>query len=188
MNKRALAILICITLIAGCVPQQQYQQEAQQVQQLLYMNSTYQQLNQQLLDEVKSDQVQIKQLKDRLQVTMVNQILFSEGGWEVDRKGKELLARVAPTLSGLDGKQILIEGYTDSLPIEEPLKSRFPNNWYLSAARAIQVVEFLQTQGVDSSALVGVAYGQYRPVASNDTPEGRSKNRRINIVITDRTS
>ncbi len=184
--KRLAVALLALPLLAGCVPQQQYQQEVQQNQQLLYMNQTYENLNKNLESEVKNDQVEIKQLKNRLQVTMVNDILFAEGGWEVGRQGVEVLAKVAPSLQNLSGKEVVVEGYTDNLPVEGTLRSRFPTNWELSAARACNVVRHLQSQGVDPAMLAAEGFGQYRPVASNDTPEGRHKNRRINIVIEDR--
>ncbi len=187
MKKRlAFAVLVSVTASA-CVPQQQYNQEVQQVQHLTYMDNTYKQLNQNLQTEVNADQVQIKQLQNRLQVTMVNAILFPEGGWELSQKGKQELGKVVPTLQGVTGKQIVIEGFTDNEIILEPLKSRFPNNWYLSAARAISVVSFLEEQGLDPNQLSAVAFGKYHPVASNDSPEGRAQNRRINIVIQDQT-
>jgi chemotaxis protein MotB len=187
MRKRKLAALLALLLIAGCVPQQQYNQEVQQVQHLTYMDNTYKQLNENLSTEVSADQVQIKQLQNRLQVTMVNAILFPEGGWELSENGKHELGKIVPTLQGVAGKQIVIEGYTDNEMILEPLKSRFPNNWYLSAARAISVVTYLEEQGLDSNALSAVAFGKYHPIASNDTPAGRAQNRRINIVIQDQT-
>jgi len=185
MKKTFFIALFILPMIAACVPQQQYQQEVQQVQQLQYLNSTYQQLNQQLQSEVSADQVQIQQLNNRLKVTMVNQILFREGGWELNPAGKATLSKIVPALQSLNGKQIRIEGYTDNLPIEEPLKRRFPNNWLLAAARAVSVVEYLESQGIDSSEMSVSSYGKYHPMTSNDTPEGRAKNRRIEIVIED---
>jgi len=186
--KRSLLIgLLVLPVLAGCVPQQQYQQEVQQVQTLQYLNGTYVQLNQNLQSEVAADQVKIEQLQNRLKVTLVNQILFPEGGWELDRRGKETLNKVVPALQGLSGKKIVIEGYTDSLPIEEPLRRRFPTNWALSAGRAISVVEYLESQGIDPNELSAEAFGKYHPIASNDTPEGRAKNRRIEIIIEDQS-
>jgi len=187
MKKRLVLTVLISLLIAGCVPQQQYNQEVQQVQHLTYMDDTYKQLNQNLQTEVNTDQVQIKQLQNRLQVTMVNAILFPEGGWELSQNGKQELGKIVPTLQSVTGKQIVIEGFTDNEIILEPLKSRFPNNWYLSAARAISVVSFLEEQGLDPNQLSAVAFGKYHPIASNDSPEGRAQNRRINIVIQDQT-
>ena len=187
MKARKMFLFCSLVFMAGCVPQQQYNQEVQQVQHLTYMDNTYRQLNQNLQTEVTADQVQIKQMQNRLQVTMVNAILFPEGGWELSQNGKQELGKIVPTLQGVSSKQIVIEGYTDNEVILEPLKSRFPNNWYLSAARAISVVSFLEEQGLDPNALSAVAFGKYHPIASNDTPAGRAQNRRINIVIQDQT-
>ncbi|MGA7869757.1 MAG: flagellar motor protein MotB [Candidatus Binatus sp.] len=187
MKYRKSVALLALLLISGCVPQQQYNQEVQQVQHLSYMDNTYKQLNQNLQTEVNADQVQIKQLQNRLQVTMVNAILFPEGGWELSQNGRQELGKIVPTLEGVTGKQIVIEGYTDNEPILAPLATRFPNNWYLSAARAISVVSYLEKQGLDPNQLSAVAFGKYHPIASNDTPAGRAQNRRINIVIQDET-
>ena len=184
MGSKLLSALIVVSLVAGCATQPQYQQPVQQdQQQVLYMNDTYENLNKSLEAEVKSDQVQIKQLKNRIEVTMADEILFSQGGWEVGPHGIEVLNKVSPSLQGLTGKRVVVQGFTDSLPVADTLRARFPTNWELSADRATNVVRHLQTQGVDPSTLVAEAFGQYHPIASNETPEGRRRNRRINIVI-----
>ncbi len=185
MRFTALILAATALTLAGCVPQQQYNQEVQQNQQLLYLNGTYQQLNQNLQSEVATNQVQIKQLQNRLEVTMVNSILFPEGGWELHRQGRQQLTKVLPALQGLSGKQIVIQGFTDNLPIEYPLKERFPTNWDLAAGRAISVVRFFEEQGLDPNQLSAVSFGKYHSVAPNDTREGRARNRRINIEIQD---
>ncbi len=185
MRFSRVVLVAAIATLAGCVPQSQYNQEAQQNQQLLYLNGTYQQLNQSLQTEVAANQVQIKQLQNRLEVTMVNSILFPEGGWDLHQQGRDSLNKVMPALQGLSGKQIVIQGFTDSLPIEEPLARRFPTNWDLAAGRAVSVVRYFEAQGLDPNTLSAVSFGKYHPVAPNDTPEGRSRNRRINIEIQD---
>jgi chemotaxis protein MotB len=187
MRIARIVLVVVIATLAGCVPQSQYNQEVQQNQQLLYLNGTYQQLNQNLQSEVASNQVQIKQLQNRLEVTMVNSILFPEGGWELHQQGRSSLAKVLPALQGLSGKQIVIQGFTDSLPIEEPLARRFPTNWDLAAGRAVSVVRYFEDQGLDPNQLSVVSFGKYHPIAPNDTPEGRARNRRINIEIQDQT-
>lgn len=182
---KAKLMVVAIVALAGCVPQQQYNQEVQQNQQLLYLNGTYQQLNQSLQTEVAANQVQIKQLQNRLEVTMVNSILFPEGGWEVHPQGRQELTKILPALQGLNGKQIVIQGFTDSLPIGLPLSQRFSTNWDLAAGRAISVVRFFEEQGLDPNQLSAVSFGEYHAIAPNDTPEGRAANRRINIEIQD---
>jgi chemotaxis protein MotB len=185
MKIKSLMLVTAIAALAGCVPQQQYNQEVQQNQQLSYLDKTYQQLNQNLQSEVAANQVQIKQLQNRLEVTMVNSILFPEGGWEIHQQGRQQLSKVLPALQGVPGKQIVIQGFTDSLPIERPLSERFPTNWDLAAGRAVSVVRYFEEQGLDPNQLSAVSFGKYHPVAPNDTPEGRARNRRINIEIQD---
>lgn len=80
-----------------------------------------------------------------------------------------------------------IEGHTDNVPIGPRLKARYPTNWELGAARAVNVARFLQGEaGIDPLRLSAVSYGQYRPVASNKTAAGRARNRRIEIILIDR--
>lgn len=175
---RNLAIAIsAAAALAACVSDQTYQAEVKK-------SATYEALNKQLQTEVQSDQVQIQQLQDRLKVTMVDEILFAEGGWQLSRKGEETLAKIIPTLSGLKNQRIVVEGFTDNVPIGPALKTRFPSNWELSTARATDVVRFLSAKGVPNNALSAEGFGDSRPVATNDTPQGRAKNRRVDIVIT----
>ena len=81
-------VLLAMALVAGCVSESTYQKEVQQAGTLSAQNKTEQALNQQLQAEVRADQVQITQLQDRLKVTMANQLLFPEGGWELHRQGE----------------------------------------------------------------------------------------------------
>jgi chemotaxis protein MotB len=136
--------------------------------------------------EIAQGQVTISELKGKLTVNMVDAILFDSGKAEVKRGGEEVLAKVVDILKGVQDKMIRIEGHTDNVQIVGNLTKRFPTNWELSAARAINVARFLQGQGIDPSVLVAVANGEYRPVAPNDTDEGRARNRRIEIVLVPR--
>ena len=159
------------------------QKEVQQAGTLSAQNKTYQALNQQLQTEVRTDQVQITQLQDRLKVTMVDQLLFPEGGWELHRPGEATLTKIVPTLTSLQNQRIVVEGFTDNVPIGPELRSRFPSNWELSTARATGVVRYLVAQGVPPNMLSVQGFGDSQPVASNDTAQGRAKNRRVEIVI-----
>ena len=119
---RNLAIAIsAAAALAACVSDQTYQAEVKK-------SANYEALNKQLQTEIKSDQVQIQQLQDRLKVTMVDEILFPEGGWQLSRKGEETLAKIVPTLSGLKNQRVVVEGFTDNVPIGPDLKARFPSN------------------------------------------------------------
>ena len=170
-------VLGAAVLAAGCVSKQTYNTEVQTA-------DNYAALNQQLSSELSSDQAKITQLQNQLKVTLVNEILFPEGGWQLSAKGEAALAKIAPTLANLKGQQIVVEGYTDNVPIGPALKARFPSNLELSSARADDVVRVLVSKGVPATRISAQGFGDARPVASNDTPEGRSKNRRVEIVIT----
>ncbi|MGA7877726.1 MAG: flagellar motor protein MotB [Desulfoferrobacter sp.] len=176
MLRVAVVFFCALVLMLGCVPMSQYNQAVNQEQ-------TYQALDQRLQAEINSDQVEIQQLQDRLKVTVLNEILFPEGGWELNQKGRETLNKIVPVLKGLTNQRIEINGYTDNVPIGPELKSRFPSNWELSTARATDVVRYLVKEGVNPQLLSATGYGEEDPVASNDTPEGRAKNRRIEIVL-----
>jgi len=172
-----LPLLLAATFaLSACVSQSTYKQEVGKA-------NTYQQLDNQLKGEVAADQAQITQLQNQLKVTMVNEVLFAEGGWTLSPKGEAALAKIAPSLSKLQGQQIVVEGFTDNVPIGAHLKARFPSNWELSSARATDVVRFLVSKGVPANTISAQGFGDSRPVASNDTAEGRAKNRRVEIVI-----
>jgi chemotaxis protein MotB len=183
--KIKMSVVLCAALLAaGCVSQQKYDTEVKQVGTLTDQNATYAKLNEQLSAEVKSNQVQIQQLQNQLKVTVLNELLFPEGGWTLHAKGEESLAKIAPTLAALKGQQVVVEGFTDNVPIGPALRERFPSNWELSTARATDVLRYLAAKGVPSNMLSAQGFGDSRPVASNDTAEGRAKNRRVEIVIT----
>src|SRR5215468_7610879 len=171
-----LAIAIFAAALSACVSDQTYQAEVKKT-------ATYEALSKQLQTEIKADQVQIQQLQDRLKVTMVDEILFPEGGYQLSRRGEETLGKIVPTLRDLQNQRIVVEGFTDNVPIGPELKARFPSNWELSTARATDVVRFLETKGVPGKALAAEGFGDSRTVASNDTPQGRAKNRRVEIMI-----
>jgi chemotaxis protein MotB len=78
---------------------------------------------------------------------------------------------------------VVVAGHSDNVPIGPSLRARFSSNWELAAARAAEVTEFLQSQGVPPTRLIAVSFGEYRPIASNDTTEGRAENRRIELLL-----
>jgi chemotaxis protein MotB len=178
MRSIKFSLVLCAVLLAaGCVSENTYKTEVQKA-------NSYAQLNQKLSSELSSDQAQIQELQNELKVTLVNEILFPEGGWQIHAKGEALLTKIAPTLANLPGQQIIVQGFTDNVPIGPALKSRFPSNLELSSARAGDVVRYLAAKGVPMGTMSAQGFGESRPVASNDTPEGRAKNRRVEIVIT----
>jgi chemotaxis protein MotB len=146
--------------------------------------STYEQLMSQLKKEVSEGQVTISQYEDKLTINVAEKIFFDSGSATIKPSGKEVLGKVGSIIKGLTDKVVRVEGHTDNVPIAEPLRRIYPTNWELSAARAINVVRFLQdSAGVPPEMLMAVAFGEYRPIAPNDTPENKQKNRRIEIAL-----
>ena len=149
------------------------------------LRGTYDCMVKSLEGEIAKGEIKVKQIQDRLSVQMVDKILFDSGKTEIKPQGREILAKVATVLAGVKDKQIRIEGYTDSQPITGALQKQFPSNWELSAHRATTVVRFLQDKGnLDGKVLSAIGYGPFRPIADNETAEGRAENRRIEIVLT----
>ncbi|MFZ3044330.1 MAG: flagellar motor protein MotB [Desulfatirhabdiaceae bacterium] len=124
--------------------------------------------------------VTVVQTAQKLYITVADRLLFRIGSAELNPVGYPVLDKVAETLQQLSG-QICIEGHTDTTPIQN---SRFPSNWELSVARAVHVLNyFIQYRKMDSGRFSVAGYGDSRPVASNDSPESRGKNRRVSIII-----
>ncbi len=134
-----------------------------------------------LKEEIEAGRIELSELRGRMTVKMADKVLFASGSASVNREGRDSLKKVAAALRGLQGRLIRVEGHTDDVPLGEG--GPFATNWELSTARALAVVRFLQEQGVDPTLLGAAGYGEYQPVASNGSPEGRAQNRRIEIVL-----
>ncbi|HEX3770582.1 MAG TPA: flagellar motor protein MotB [Polyangiaceae bacterium] len=119
----------------------------------------------------------------RIVLQLHNDVLFATGDAEVKPDGKTAVGEIAATLRSVSLKRFQVAGHTDSLPITTDTKKTYPTNWELSTARAIAVVKLLVTDGVEPGVLSAAGYGPYDPVASNGTPDGQSKNRRIEITL-----
>jgi chemotaxis protein MotB len=146
-------------------------------------SDTYKQLMQEMKGEIAKGQVTISELKGKLTMDVVDKILFASGQAEVKQEGLDVLQRVVEILKNVKDKSIRVEGHTDNVKIKGRLAKQYPTNWELSAARALNVTKYLQQQGLDPVLLSATAFGEYQPVAGNDTPEGRAKNRRIAIIL-----
>ena len=114
-----------------------------------------------------------------LQLSLPNSLLFSSGGAEPHYDAFAVMKKVADVLRDTDNV-IRIEGFTDNQPIRN---GRFPSNWELSTARASVLVRMLAMDGIDPARLAAVGYGEYQPVARNDTDEGRRRNRRVMVLV-----
>ena len=142
------------------------------------------QLEDRLKKELADKDVQISRLKDQLKVTVASEILFPSGSAELSPEGVDVLRKVANAANKAQD-EVRVEGHTDTDPIASVLAQYYPTNWELSTARAAVAVRTLEATGmVPAARLSAVGYGDSRPVAPNDTAEGKAKNRRVEIVFT----
>ncbi len=118
-----------------------------------------------------------------LVITLPEKLLFKSGKAEIEPEGEEVISRLAIALFGLARDQeVAIDGHTDSDPIRS---FRYPSNWHLSVARAVNVAFLLISKGVPEHSIVVRGFADQRPIADNATPEGKAKNRRVEITISE---
>ncbi len=137
-----------------------------------------------LKEEIAAQEIELVEMEDTLKVVFIDKIIFDSGSVEINQKGKKILLVVADSVRAHRVQNVLVEGHTDNMPLGPTLKERFPSNWELSVARAAAVVRFLQIKGrLQPERLSARGYSYFRPVASNETKEGRHQNRRIEIIL-----
>jgi len=126
--------------------------------------------------------VDVQVLKGVVYISLADNMLYKSGSYEVSDKAGETLSKIAKIIKDYDTYDVLIEGNTDNVPIAQ---TNIRNNWDLSALRASSVVQVLQTKyAVDPKRLTAAGRGEFNPIADNNTPAGKSKNRRTQIIIT----
>ncbi len=126
--------------------------------------------------------VDVKVLKGVVYISLADNMLFRSGSYQISDKAMDILSKIAKIIKDYKDYDVLIEGNTDNVPIS---RTNIRNNWDLSALRASSVVQVLQDKfGVDPSRLTAGGRGEYNPIATNSTPEGRQLNRRTQIIIT----
>jgi chemotaxis protein MotB len=127
--------------------------------------------------------VVVTQQQGSIDLTSSADYMFPSGGWEIPSDAP-VLNRIAPILSKLQNTKIVVNGYTDNTPVGPQLQRMgIANNLDLSSKRAGSVVNYLASHGVNPSLLSAHGYGDANPVVSNDSPEGRAKNRRVDIQL-----
>ena len=161
-------------------------QEKESQKRIEEMGPLYELLANNLTEEIKRDKVQLAWLDDKLSIAISGLVVFDSGGIYPKKEGSMILEKIGYILKGEanHGKQIIIKGHTDALPIGNNLKNKFPSNWELSTARAATIVRILQQRtGIDGKCLIATGYSFYSPLDSNEDWQGRAKNRRIEIVV-----
>ena len=171
LKSAAIAISVFVMAsLTACVTQQSYNS----------LDQAYSQLQQ----AYQGDEVEIRQLQGELKITIKDKILFPEGGYKLNAKADQVLAKMAPTLSGFQNTKVVVRGYTDNVGIGPELRREgITTNLDLSSKRADNVVDFLMRKGVDKNLISAQGMGESNPVASNTTPDGRAQNRRIEVTL-----
>jgi len=184
-------LLFCFVFINGCavIFQTGRRSDTERIQtlekELEELRNTKGLLEQTLEKEIKDKQVRLSMEEKGLVITFVSEVLFDSGKASLKPESFEALNKVANILvENVPENNIGIEGYTDNQPIKY---SKWKSNWELSAHRALSVLEYLEGKGVNPERLSASGYGEYKPVASNDTADGRQLNRRVEIVILPKT-
>lgn len=138
-------------------------------------------LEERLASEINNDQVSVHMGKRGLVITFVAEVLFDSGKADLKAASLSTLDKISSILQEeVPNNNIGIEGHTDNQPIKH---SRWKSNWELSAHRALSVLYYLRDSGINPEKLSATGYGEYHPVASNDSTSGRQKNRRVEIII-----
>jgi chemotaxis protein MotB len=140
----------------------------------------FQQFVQKFKAMIDAGQLKIATRNGRLVLQLPNDVLFDSGQTTLKPAGKDAITQVAQVLKTVRGRNFQVAGNTDNVPIQT---ARFPSNWELSTSRAVEVVKLLVARGVDARSLSASGYGEFDPVAGNDTADGRGKNRRIEITL-----
>lgn len=144
-----------------------------------FPNNAEEKLKQYIQQNGLSDKVMVELNTKGVQITLRDVALYDTGSAVLKPDAKRVLAGIAPFLKALPNK-ISIEGHTDNVPIHN---AQFRSNFDLSTARALNVLYYFQDQQVPPERMSATGYGEYAPVASNDTQEGRAANRRVNVIV-----
>jgi len=148
------------------------------------LEKTRREIESNLKEQIAQKDIKIEEIEGRLKVTFVDKILFDSGSVMIKDKGQQALLRLADSFRNNPDQNIIVEGHTDDMKIGPALQQRFPTNWELSTARAAAVVRFLQEKGsIAPERMTASGFSFYKPVAANDTEEGRRQNRRIEIIM-----
>jgi chemotaxis protein MotB len=129
---------------------------------------------------ISNGQLKVVIRDGRMIIALPSDILFESGKTDVKAVGKTAIAQVTKVLASMADRHFSVAGDTDDVPIKTP---QFPSNWELSTARAVEVVHYMISQGMDPKRLAAAGYGEFDPVVPNDSPEHRAQNRRIEIVL-----
>ena len=124
--------------------------------------------------------IEVVVTKGTVSFRISSEVLFNSGEATLSEAGRGVMSRLVPTLGKVPGYRVVVEGHTDNVPIQT---ERFPSNWELSTGRAASVVRHFQGQGIEAARMRATGYADTRPIASNDTAQGRATNRHVEVIL-----
>jgi chemotaxis protein MotB len=131
-------------------------------------------------DLIDAGTLSVRVTDGRMVLALPTDVLFDSGSARLSKTGKAAVQEVGTVLAALGRRRIQIEGHTDNVPIHNP---QFASNWELASARALVVARAMMQAGLPNEAVSAASYGEFHPIASNDDPQGRAANRRIEVVL-----
>lgn len=151
------------------------------------MSEQANELEKQLKDEIGKGQIRLKKMYGKLIINIDDKISFDSGSASLKKEILPALDKISQILAAYPENTIVIEGHTDNIPI---IRGRFRDNWHLSTERALSVLEFIlnKNKSLNKARFAASGYGEFNPIVANDTPENRSLNRRVDIVVVPRIS
>lgn len=169
--------LLSAVVLAGCVSQSEYDA----------LKARNQSLEQQVASqsaELSAAKENVARLQGAIKYTVNSDLLFPQGGWQLSERGKQIIARMAAKLAPTMQNKLVVNGYTDNTPIGPRLVQRgVKTNQELSQRRADNVMQYLISQGVKADMMSAHGFGAADPIASNNTADGRAKNRRVELEL-----
>lgn len=186
---RAL-VIASITIGAACASKKDYEQSqadltAQQAENVR-LQAELDSLENLFAAEIEAKEIEMQLVRDGLEVYIPSDLVFRSGSAELGQsdqhKGREFGMKLAEYFKTVDYR-ISVIGNTDSQQPTGSLAQRYPTNWELAGARAAAVVRFFAGEGIDPTRMEAVSHGEYWPVESNSTAEGRARNRRVQIIL-----
>jgi len=170
LTTAARVIPLTTLMLAACVSQSAYEKQGAELQQARA--------------QAVAEQSQITKMQQEQKWVVAGDMLLPEGGYQLSPNGKQALNQYVPRLQSLQNAKVVVYGYTDNLPVGPALqRSGIAKNIDLSSRRADNVVAYFESQGINPNMISAKGFGDTHPVASNDTPDDRAKNRRIEIVL-----
>src|SRR5215472_4822135 len=173
-GRSTTIVLTGMLLLASCVSQQKYDA----------LQARYDQLNQTMTSELNSKQMHIERLQNAIRVTVNDDLLFPSGDWQMPAQAQQTIGKMVPILAPMQQTKIVVNGYTDNVPIGAGLKRQgITTNLILSQKRADNVMNFMISRGVNPALVSAQGFGDADPVASNDTADGQAQNRRVELTL-----